>query len=263
MNRHTKAIALAEAQLEACRITHDFLGANVRPLVGRKKNALPWTKFADGLVTRAHAWLRSLTKLDHPGDFQAVAAATRATFELALDLLLVIHEEEGSFAKLRDWEKCKQFRLAEALEVTNTEAAKFVKKNRTSVDQLRFKHWPNKKNTKGTVRSRWTGRELHEDAPVADSFGAPEAAHLGLSGFAEYHRERYSVNCWYVHGSGMIGLHDCEYDYLPTVVALARRDAVRFSLVVAKSAVTLFAPDDAIMDARFRELHSQLKEVAG
>lgn len=83
-----EAFALADAFFAECQVVARFIDEKVRLQVDQRVGAVPHGVVFQGQMLRAIAWLRSLGKLNHPGDFQAVTAAARALFEGAVDLTL-------------------------------------------------------------------------------------------------------------------------------------------------------------------------------
>lgn len=259
------ALLLADSQHAACVLVHDFINTTVRGIVERRiadpsVAVFSWTGSCHGALIRAGLWLRSLIKLTEPGDFQAIAAGSRALFEIALDSVLIIHQERRSYRKLMAWEESNQFKLASKLGESAPAAGDFIRLRGESVRAARAEYWPDSKG-RGTHPMRWTGRDVVTDACVADQYGAPEAQPLRPSSFSAYARERYSRDCWYVHGSGVIALRGCAMEYVPTIVAQARRDAMRFALVSARCALTQVGCDDPITEARFVQLAADLYSI--
>ena len=254
-------VAACSVSLDRLHVAHDFIAESVRPVVDRHTNSLPWTFTCNGMITRVHGWLRSLRKLDHPGDFQPILAGSRALFEIAADFVLIRHQENGSFRKLLDWEDSERLAWADKLCRSDNDAdrypqaAEFKRQHERRIRQLRKLHWERTDRV-----SRWTGRNLGEDAREVDRLGqaARLAGGLGASGFVEYYTNRYSLVCWFVHGSGLIGLRGQIGSVLPIVVAHGYHDALRFSVIASKYVLDLFKQYDDISRLRFEELEKRL-----
>ena len=76
-----EAFALAHAFYAECQVVAQFIDDKVRVAVDQHAATVAHGASFQGQTLRAIAWLRSLGKLNHPGDFQAVAASARALFE--------------------------------------------------------------------------------------------------------------------------------------------------------------------------------------
>jgi hypothetical protein len=79
-----ESLAVARALYAEAQAVALFIDEKVRAQVDASVSAVPHGVVFQGQLLRAIAWLRSLAKLDHPGDFQAVTAGTRAVFEGAV-----------------------------------------------------------------------------------------------------------------------------------------------------------------------------------
>lgn len=242
---------LASVEHQACRLVRDFISGSVLPVLARNVNPLSWTRYCHGLVVRADASLGSLLKLNDNGDFQAIVGCTRNLFENAIDLLLIAHQENGSFARMIAWEQSAKFKLA-ASRTAVPEARVFLEVNEIEVKEARQKYW------NGSHPARWTGRHLGQDATKADEQSASEGRLLEGRTFSEYYRERYSMNCWYIHGSGLIGLYGPVGGHLSRVIAFARRDARAFALVSAMTSMALLKCRDDITMASVEALRHDI-----
>jgi hypothetical protein len=82
-----------------------------------------------------------------------------------------------------------------------------------------------REETWGSARhqSRWTGNNLEADAIAAEG--------LRQTGFKDYYNEQYTLACWLVHGSGVIGMLETPPHMLPYLGARGYRDASRFGRV--------------------------------
>lgn len=256
-------VAEANAYFAVCQRIHDFVGESVRPIVERNVNVVPGTHVCNGMIARVHGWLRSLGKLNHPGDFQAVLAGSRALFETALDFALITLESAGKFDKLLAWQELEMLRQADKLHQSDPTgnqhpaAEAYRRDHQERIRGLHNKYWEKKGNV-----PRWTGRGLREDSRIADELGANALAsgRFGSTIFSEYYLARYSQACWYTHGSGLVGLLDSPKEYIPIVVALGFRDAARFSLVSSSYALVLVDQYDGIAKARFERLDQILRQ---
>lgn len=169
------------------------------------------------LFLRAHAWMKSLTKLNQPSDVQAISTATRTLLETAVDMILLHHDKsnEGGL-KMYWWGMSERIRSAEILvdfhrrrNQSVPDAYKpledFYNNEKQIVDDKRLNLWPGRKKPLEHPR-RWTGNnDLSADVKEADKlFGKTAAADLGMT-LKEFYRTEYRRINWYVH-SGVAGV---------------------------------------------------------
>ena len=212
-----------------------------------------------GQLLRTIAWLRSIAKLDHPGDFQAVTAGARAIFEGAVDVTLMHFDAASNGPEKMDaWENSAKLKLAQSASqyiayagrkaaLSEQHMQTFIKNNKAVIEKLRVKHWP---NHKGKHPPRWTGRDLAQDAEAAERFQA--------EGFEEFYRVRYPMLCWYVHGSGLTGLANIRAEVIPYIGSSAAVDAAKFGRVVAEVVAKHMGCWD---EETFNKLSDQVKEA--
>lgn len=254
----TLEFSLADAQFAACKRIERFVGESVRPILTRTSDASALDATVQGIVVRVHAWIRSLNKLNHPGDFQAILSASRALFEIAVDLTLLKFDQSSPCEKLIAWEesaklasvdRLKRFCDAHPGEVpVGSESMLTFLAQRDRIVGLRRQHWRNDRHP-----NRWTGRNLEDDATVAD-----RAQPCGL---AEYYATRYSQVCWSVHGSGLTSVRTITTDRFPGLSALGLADAAQFSLVACERALQLVERWDDISKSRFEYFANELRDV--
>ena len=232
------AFALAQSQFLAYQLTHEFInGPLVRARVTQAVQAAPSPDanlFVGGLL-RVLAWGTTLTKLCHPADFQADVVATRAFFEIAVDVILM-HFDPSTFppSRLLAWDDSAKLRAAvrirdyfqrrgEQPSIEYAAQVTFIPREEARIGALRARHW------NGVHPSRWTGRgrSLEQDARDADR-------HFPEAGLEEFYETRYQQACWNTHGSGMAGFANIPEEHIPAISALAFRECVDFSLVIAE-----------------------------
>jgi hypothetical protein len=111
-----EAFALADAFLGACQVVAQFIDKEVRPSLENAVAMDPSMLHVHGLFLRVIAWLRTVDKLRHPGDFQAAATAARTLFEVAVDLTLLDFDRKTQpLAKLLAWERSAKLKHAVSL----------------------------------------------------------------------------------------------------------------------------------------------------
>lgn len=229
------AFALADAFFGECQIVARFIDEKIRRPVKERCEATPGGIVFQVQLARAIAWLRSLGKLNHPGDFQAVTAAARALFEGAVDVTLM-HYDAGAFPteKMDAWELSAKLKHADAVTAYLAEREReptdeerpilgYAIRERQRVLDLRAKWWP---NHKGKHPPRWTGRDLSVDANAADE--------LHDESFQDFYRLRYPQLCWNVHGSGATGIASISSEHFPFIGGRSYREAGHFARVVAE-----------------------------
>jgi hypothetical protein len=219
-----------------------------------------------GSLIRVLFWLKTLSRLDEPSDYQAAGASTRACLEVAIDLVLLRHDSTNDFAKMVAWEKSAKVHVAKKLVDYLAETGKPVpprlvdkeKHYRTqlaNVTALRRRYWPNKKDpTKARHPSRWTGRELAEDAKVAD-------VHYSGGDFYEFCNITYPELHWYVHGSALLGQKGVRADMVPFIAAQMFEWTSRFAIVASDLVMQHFGCWNASTVAEFDGLKEECKSV--
>jgi hypothetical protein len=230
-----EVLAVIRSLQAECDAVAAFIDKNVRAQVDARVAIVPHGIAFQGQLLRAIAWLRSLMKLTHPGDFQAVTAGARALFEGAVDVTLMHfdHAAKGP-EKMDAWEQSAKLKHAETAADYLASAGRqpdgaermmvaFAIRERPRIEKLRLAHWP---NHRGKHPSRWTGRDLSQDAEAADK-------HLA-EGFEEFYRLRYPQLCWNVHGSGLTGIANVRAEVIPYIGGEAAADAAKFGRVVAE-----------------------------
>ena len=257
--KKSEAFALGDAQFAACQRVESFLGTSVRPILERAGPPGPEHDTYNGAIIRVHAWLRSLAKLNHPGDFQPVLAACRAIFEVAVDLTLLNREPTLTCARLLAWEDSAKLHSAQRLKrfldsqskVTPAAGAQSIiayLQQQPRVLSLRSQHWGHDKHP-----PRWTGRDLGHDADHADR--------LKFSGFAEYYNAHYPKICWNVHGSGLAGVRGISEANFPGLTMFGFAASATFALIAAREALALVGRWDSVSEVRFEHLEKELGEI--
>jgi hypothetical protein len=254
-----EALAVVRALYAEAQAVARFIDEKVRAPVDARVPAVPHGVAFQGQLLRAIAWLRSIGKLDHPGDFQAVTAGARAVFEGAVDVTLM-HFNPGAFGpeRMDAWEESAKLKLAQTA-ATYIEASgrqptdaeqhmlTFITNKRAYIEKVRLSLWP---NHKGKHPPRWTGRDLGRDAEEAEKALA--------EGFEEFYRLRYPELCWNVHGSGLTGVANIRAEVIPYIGGRAAAEAARFARVVAEVVAKHMGCWD---EASFKRLPEEVKEA--
>ncbi|WP_243336681.1 hypothetical protein [Anaeromyxobacter soli] len=252
-------LALARALYAEAGAVARFIDENVRTQVEARVPAIPHGVVFQGQLLRAIAWLRSIGKLDHPADFQAVTAGARAIFEGAVDVTLMHFDTAANGPEKMDaWEESAKLKHAQtaagyiaAVGRQPTEAEQhmltFISNKKVGIEKQRLTLWP---NHKGKHPPRWTGRDLARDAEEAEKVLA--------EGFEEFYRLRYPELCWNVHGSGLAGIANVAAEAVPYLGGRAASEAAKFAWVVAEVVAKHMGCWD---EERFRNLPQQVKEA--
>lgn len=239
-------IAFHRAMFLDCRRVHEFLNVRMRPRIAYAAGSAESRDAFFGLYLRVLAWLRTLWKLDEPGDFQAVTVASRTLFEIAVDLTIMHFDAKANPpAKMDAWEDSAKLKAARRVRTfvdrpgsTESETdyrpfLTFLSKNEQRVKALRLRWWPPKQGKKSEPPERWTGRNLSDDAAKAtDLYRAGK--------FDAYYARRYSQNCWNTHGSGLAGVRGVPAEDFPALASLAFSECAQYALIAAEMALRHF-----------------------
>lgn len=235
-----------------CHQIEEFVGVSVQPIVERTSNNMPYGQVCSTLLLRVRAWLGTLSKLDSPADFQAVHAASRAIFETAIDMVLILHQEKQDITKLLAWERSAKLRAAERMveSTPDADALKFIECKSDKVQAERDLIWPTRSGKPRSHPDRWTGRDLRRDAEEAEKYLS--------AGFVRYYLERYSITCWNVHGSGAAGIWDMRSDAFPDICSRAMNSACEFGLVCVEYSLRLFNAFDENHERELKRLREEM-----
>ncbi len=260
-NTKGEAFALADAFYAACQVVAQFIDDKVRRPMDERVGSVAHGIVFQVQMLRAIAWLRSLGKLNHPGDFQAVTAAARSLFEGAVDVTLM-HFDEASFSpeKMDAWEDSAKLKHAQTVAAYFAELGRdpsdegrtilaYASREKPRIEKLRARWWPNQD---GKHPPRWTGRDLAADAKAADR--------LLAEGFEDFYRLRYPQICWNVHGSGAAGIANISPEHFPFVGGRAYGEAAKFARVVAEVVARRMGCWD---EAAFKNLAERLTLAKG
>lgn len=232
-------LLLAALTHDGCQLLHDFLNGAVRK---RVSDAVAGTSGSDaatlgGIFLRAVAWMRSICKLDHPSDFQAVVAASRSLFEIAVDTTLMRFDTSNPPSKMLAWEDSAKLKAAVRIagycaraQIPASDYAaqhRYLQTDKLRVEALRERYWP-RKTGNAKHPERWTGRSLEQDAARATALSSDVD-------FVDYYEARYAQTCWNTHGSGLAGVRNVSEEAFPGIAALAMRDCTRFAVTAAEN----------------------------
>jgi hypothetical protein len=197
---------LFEEGLRAVRELKDAMVDKVIPCGSGIISKTPREKCLWGSFLRATSTMRSVSKLDHPSDFQLILAGMRNMLEVLVDMMLIHFDSIGGLAEqMITWEEAEKARQADITLDYFTRTGKSVPISlQPRVDYAR-NVGPKVKARLGITTwksfpGRWTRRGLLEDAREADK-------HKNL-GLEEFFEGEYRKMCSLIHGSSSIFLRD-------------------------------------------------------
>jgi hypothetical protein len=258
---NTKAFALGNSAFAEVQVVRDFINDHVRPITDRHDTNSE--RLYHGILLRLSSWFWSLSRLNHPGDYQAVTAGTRAIFEMTIDLILLAHDPDNPLAKYAAWERSAKVhgaeRLAKHFQKNNggqpSESQRSViawaKKVHATTTAERLLHWPHYKGKHPS--NRWTGRRLDRDAEIADLYEPGK--------YAEYYALHFAALCWNVHGTGLMGVRGLSAEDFPALVAIAFRECCDLATTASGLVLKLVGQFDAISEQRLAHFVKE-REVA-
>jgi len=260
----------AEAFFKSAQLVKLYVDDFVRPQLDQVLDKSKRDQFLYGLFLRTVGWMKSLYKLNDGSDFQAIVTANRSLFETLIDVVILHTDDQGTWTeRMEAWEHSHRFRHAKRvvehygeLKVPvpdqYTPIEQFYKKFEGSMDTLRVKYWPNKKNpTTGHHPEHWSHENLGGAAEAADKISG-----LGLK---TYYRTRYHWLCMNVHGSTTVGIRGLSKESIHAMVLVSLGDcadcAMDITERVLKSVGKLWEknPD---LPKRHEELQQRRREIA-
>lgn len=219
-----------------------------------------------GTYLRMFAWVDSLTTLKEIKHLQAVASATRALFELSLDLRLLTDDVEGKWLdRFQAFIRVERFRVAEKLVgfyAANPELngqASFTPRGlvgkageRDEVQRVIKKYWPPKKA--GQYPEHWTGKTVLRRCESLESKSS-----------VQFYKEYYPILSWHVH-AGFVGYSGLSAEILEATFALCHRFSQEFfldSTLVSADGLKLTKAIDAAAIDSLRNIVERLKNLPG
>jgi hypothetical protein len=212
------------------------------------------------------AWLRTLRKLDHPADFQAVASAARSLLEATVDIVLV-HHTPADHKQLLAWEESSKLNYAEKLVAyfqrhsgttpnQHGSVAEFASTQRSRVEALRLHYgWEDKKKRKTRHPDRWTNHNLADDVKAADKFGH----HFQFESFYEV---EYRKLCWMIHGSAL-AVRQVSTDIFPGLTGLLFPSCGELAFLASELVLRHVGGWSDDLEKRFGEARARRNVVVG
>lgn len=191
--------------------------------LNKKEQAMVYTYY------RMVLWMSTLVVLKGVAHFQAVAAATRALFELVLDMMILYKDQNGDFVdRFHAFPEVEKFRVAELTvqhcnqnrgktRLNDIQRRRFLSRTgrRSAIQNKKVKYWG--KNKKGQPKKsicHWTGKNVKT-----------RAKELSFEYLEEY-LETYPIMSWHLH-SGSTGYAGLDKDSFQTLFALCHSLAQR------------------------------------
>jgi hypothetical protein len=261
---------LAEASFKECQLAHEFLNRRVRPRIEHaiaETAPAPTAQTFHGVFLRALAWMCTLRKLNEPADFQAIAVASRALFEIAVDVTILRFDPSANPPeKMAAWEDSAKLKSAHRVVefFTNSGRAlpseyepmqRFIRTGSARVQKSRAMFWVGRTG-KPFHPDRWTGRSLDRDAAAA-------VAAFPKGEFDDFYATRYPGRCWNIHGSGLAGVRFIGEHEFPGLSALAFGDCTHFALITGELTLRQFSMWDAAVEAEFDDHRTDRILMAG
>lgn len=214
-----------------------------------------------GLYYRMYLWIKSMTSLNNALHFQAAVSATRALFELLLDLKLLASDSDGTLvAKFHAFTEVEKFRWAEELAAFSDkypdvplnveEHRKFIdlRGKKSQIEEIVVTHWGRKRNDRPNRPDHWSGMNVRE-----------RASKFGSSYEAKYLYD-YRFGCWSAHSGATIydGLGKETFE---TMFGLAHSLSQGYFLEATVICAKLVGIHQAV--AEFDDIIGELERVPG
>ncbi len=91
----------------------DRVTPSLEMLVGRQTRR---EQYMIGLFHLAHAWMKTLKKLNHPGDIQALMTCSRSMVEITVDLTHLYRDRSrNTVRRMLQFDRLQKFKQAKAL----------------------------------------------------------------------------------------------------------------------------------------------------
>jgi hypothetical protein len=206
--------AFATGLFQGAQIVHQYMKDRYA-LISDAEGTPEETGYKVGCIKRlwirAYLWMQTLSKLNDPLDFQAIAVGNRALLEILVDLILLHHDKTYEMAakmfwwaeseKLKGSEQIIAFYADQGLDIPDEYDAQkeFYTTKKTNIEIMRKTHWPDRK-TPTKHPDRWTGNSnLFEDVERADQlYGSVVNAEIRTT-LVEYYRTQYRKMNWQIH----------------------------------------------------------------
>lgn len=219
-NRKLSIDKLASASYEELKAIVEVAKKHIEPISSTIKDGNDKEAAIHAIYKRQYAWGKTLIKLDSRSDFQALAAAARSMFELAVDMRLISENKISdcvpkyhSFSEVDRYKRSQQIVTyvkdsRGASRIDDTENQKHINDTatKTKVDQLLNQYWKNKQG-KTHCPVHWSG------------FGMPNRVALLDIDYQDTYWKLYKSLSWHIH-SGTAGYSGFNTDFFYTSAAI-------------------------------------------
>lgn len=211
-----------------------------RPELGHRDSSI------QGLYLRALAWVQTLEKLNDPIGVQAILAAKRGLLEVLVDLIFLHYDKTNEKGwRMYWWAKSERLKAAEetmefyqnrGLPIPDryNERKQSWLRDKSEIDDMRKRLWPNKNPNKASHPKRWTGSGgLLEDIRNADDLhGQIIKGDLGVT-LEELYCTEFRHMSWFVH-SGLASILNLPPEAFLLACGLAFHQSADLGMSIAK-----------------------------
>lgn len=214
-----------------------------------------------GIYYRMYSWIQSMITLNHRLHFQAAATATRALFELLLDIKLLAGSSDSKMIdRFHAFPEIERFRVAKdfvafadqhpdlALEDTHQRAWVEQPGKEQEIEDKIVKHWGRTRGGKPNRPEHWSGMNIRERARA---FG---------DAYEEKYLYDYRLGCWSSH-AGSTNYAGLQEETLENMFGLAHSLSQKYFL----EATVICAKELHIAEAveGFQDIIDELEQVPG
>ncbi len=205
----TTAALVARSTYTGIQAFTRFVDEQLAPVLRGLLNPSDRDNVILAIYYRVVALLKSLLKLDAPGDFQSIAAASRSIFELYLDLVVLTRDTSGdSVRRFHSFTRVERFRVAEKI-VTFFDASPTVSHRNVSAERALVTNRTERAAIEQEVEQLWgrdsRGRLLWPKHWSRYQDARARANALGPSFEALYVSNYYELS-WHVSGLRLVDL---------------------------------------------------------
>ena len=237
-----------EAFYKCTHAIGNFAEEKVIPVLTGQLNPDDREQAVTGIYYRMYLWIKSMTSLNNALHFQAAVSATRALFELLLDLKLLASDANGTLvAKFHAFTEVERFRWAKELVAFSDkypDVALEVGEHRTFIEQpgkesqiekIVVSHWGRTRNDRPNRPDHWSGMNVRE-----------RAIKCGPSYEAKYLYD-YRFGCWSAHSG-------------PTIYAGLKKETFETMYGLAHSLSLIYFLEATVICAKLVGIHQAVEE---
>jgi hypothetical protein len=210
---------------------------------------------------RMYNWTKSLTRLNDPSDYQAIAAAARAMFEHVVDFEILDRNQSGlEIKRYFNFEQIEKFRVAQNLVQSRSVNPQFVDHDYRALAD--FIAEPGRSEGIQSLRAEiWAGIPQRDQSNLHWSGRKLSARTRELGGdYPFLYSELYSQLSWHIH-SGGVGSDGMSMEDVESLIGLAHGEGQKFFLRMIERLAKILRIRTAI--DRWDEMLEELKLSAG